>query len=86
LQKPLCRPYRAYLRPGEKLYEELLLEAEGLEATKNDKIYVLQPCDIEPTWLWKEVEEVIQLADGKAGAIRKQLRKLVPTLHREDED
>jgi len=74
------------LRPGEKLYEELLLEAEGLEATKNDKIYVLQPCDIEPSWLWKEVEEVIQLADGKAGAIRKQLRKLVPTLHREDGD
>lgn len=74
------------LRPGEKLYEELLLEAEGLEATKNDKIYVLQPCDIEPAWLWKEVDEVIQLADGKAGAIRKQLRKLVPTLHREDGD
>lgn len=74
------------LRPGEKLYEELLLDEEGLEATKNDKIYVLQPCDIEPQWLWKEVDEVIGLADGKTGPIRKQLRRLVPTLHREDGD
>jgi len=74
------------LRPGEKLYEELLLDEEGLAATKNDKIYVLQPCDVEPLWFWKQVEEVVRLADEKAGIIRKQLRRLVPTLHREDGD
>jgi FlaA1/EpsC-like NDP-sugar epimerase len=74
------------LRPGEKLYEELLLDEEGLAATKNDKIYVLQPCGIEPQWLWKEVAEVLQLADGKTGPIRKQLRRLVPSLHWEDGD
>lgn len=31
------------LRPGEKLYEELLLEAEGLTKTPNEKIFVAQP-------------------------------------------
>lgn len=31
------------LRPGEKLYEELLLNEEGLTATQNDKIYVVKP-------------------------------------------
>lgn len=74
------------LRPGEKLYEELLLDEEGLAATKNDKIYVLQPCEVEPLWFWKQVEEMVRLADEKAGVIRKQLRRLVPTLHREDGD
>lgn len=31
------------LRPGEKLYEELLLEEEGLQATRNDKIHIAPP-------------------------------------------
>ena len=31
------------LRPGEKLYEELLMEEEGLEKTKNDLIYIGHP-------------------------------------------
>lgn len=71
------------LRPGEKLYEELLLDAEGLEATKNQKIYVLQPCAIDEEQLWQDIEALGKFANGKASLIRKQLRKLVPTLHRE---
>ena len=72
------------LRPGEKLYEELLLDAEGLAATKNQKIFVLQPCTIEEEQLWANIEALGKLANGKSGPIRKQLRKLVPTLHREE--
>ena len=34
------------LRPGEKLYEEILMDEEGLEKTSHDKIYVAAPMDI----------------------------------------
>ncbi|MCI9039373.1 MAG: polysaccharide biosynthesis protein [Clostridia bacterium] len=41
------------LRPGEKLYEEILMEEEGLQATKHNKIFVSQPMHLE----MKELEE-----------------------------
>lgn len=41
------------LRPGEKLYEEILMEEEGLKATKHDKIFVSKPMHLE----MKELEE-----------------------------
>ena len=36
------------LRPGEKLYEELLLDEEGIEKTAHNKIYVGHPMGAEP--------------------------------------
>jgi len=45
------------LRPGEKLYEELLMSEEGLTATKHDKIFVSQPMHFE----MKELEEKLDL-------------------------
>ena len=36
------------LRPGEKLYEELLLSEEGLQETTHDKIFVGHPMPISP--------------------------------------
>lgn len=72
------------LRPGEKLYEELLMAEEGLEATKNEKIFVLQPCDIEAEFLWATVDRLERLANQKGSLIFKELKELVPTLHRED--
>jgi FlaA1/EpsC-like NDP-sugar epimerase len=44
------------LRPGEKLFEELLLDEEGIEKTGNDKIYVAHPCTISPS-LEREIAE-----------------------------
>ena len=35
------------LRPGEKLYEELLLSEEGIKKTKNKKIYIAKPIDVD---------------------------------------
>lgn len=45
------------LRPGEKLYEELLMSEEGLTATKHDKIFVSKPMHLE----MKELEEKLDL-------------------------
>ena len=45
------------LRPGEKLYEELLMSEEGLSATKHDKIFVSKPMHLE----MKTLEEKLDL-------------------------
>lgn len=45
------------LRPGEKLYEELLMSEEGLTATKHDKIFISKPMHFE----MKELEEKLDL-------------------------
>ena len=38
------------LRPGEKLYEELLMDEEGLQETENKLIHIGQPIDMDDEW------------------------------------
>jgi len=61
------------LRPGEKLFEELLLDEEGIEKTQNDKIYVAQPADI-PASLEREISD--EFTSG--GDVMDLIRKYVP--------
>jgi len=75
------------LRPGEKLYEELITEGEGIVPTSHEKIMVLRPDgswnghgDRETfnTWLLEGIEELRELAmrhDGEG--IRGKLREIV---------
>ncbi|MDD4296924.1 MAG: nucleoside-diphosphate sugar epimerase/dehydratase, partial [Ruminiclostridium sp.] len=44
------------LRPGEKLYEELLMNEEGLKATRHNKIFVAQPLHTDYELLKRELE------------------------------
>ena len=57
------------LRPGEKLYEEILMEEEGLEATKHDKIFISQPVHLEMKELEKKLkvskEEIIAAMEAR---------------------
>jgi len=43
------------LRPGEKLYEELLMAEEGLKTTSNNKIFVGRPIEINPEYLFESI-------------------------------
>jgi len=43
------------LRPGEKLYEELLMAEEGLTTTSNNKIFVGRPIEINPEYLFESI-------------------------------
>jgi len=63
------------LRPGEKLYEELLLDEEGLTATLNDKIFVARP-EMSP----KLGQLMEALEDGLPwdGDVRDMLKEYVP--------
>ena len=67
------------LRPGEKLYEELLTNEEGLRKTTNEKIYIGKPGRFDQEELFDDVEELWQLADAREiGEILAKLRELVP--------
>ena len=49
------------LRPGEKLYEELLMSEEGLTATKNEKIFISKPMHLEMEELERKLNVLRQL-------------------------
>ena len=51
------------LRPGEKLYEELITEGEGIAKTPHEKLFVLRANnDIDPGWLGEKIKELALLA------------------------
>ena len=67
------------LRPGEKLYEELLLNEEGLSRTANDLIYVGQKIHFDHARFMEGLEALHDLSEGQEDALRRQIRALVPT-------
>ncbi len=67
------------LRPGEKLYEELLMGEEGLAKTANDLIYVGHKIDFDHEWFLSELEKLRSLSEGQEDQLRRQIRSLVPT-------
>ena len=50
------------LRPGEKLYEEMLMEEEGLQSTENDRIHIGKPIEFDEEEFLKDLEELYQAA------------------------
>lgn len=68
------------LRPGEKMYEETLLDAEHDKATKHDKIYIAQPNNFDPIQLRKDIKTLEQLANLMAERkIVDKIKEMVPT-------
>ncbi len=69
------------LRPGEKLYEELLMNEEGLKATKHNKIFVAKPLHTDYELLKRELEHlsttIYKTADHQE--IKEYVKVLVPT-------
>lgn len=74
------------LRPGEKLYEELLMGEEGLDKTPNNKIFVGRQMDINPETLMDELNrlKMVCATNVKADVIM-QLKKIVPTFVTKEE-
>ena len=68
------------LRPGEKLYEELLLDKENDQATERDRIYVAK----QDHYDWQTVQgylNKLEEAIEKHQDIRKTLQEILPTYH-----
>ncbi|MGB4385622.1 MAG: polysaccharide biosynthesis protein, partial [Caldicoprobacterales bacterium] len=70
------------LRPGEKLYEELLLEEEGLTATYHEKIFIGKPTSIDLDELKKELEVLRFTTMGTGENLFRLVQDLVPSYRR----
>ena len=70
------------LRPGEKLYEELLLEEEGLPATRHEKIFIGKPSFFDLHELKQELETLKFTAAGSPENKFKLVQHLVPNYRR----
>ncbi|MEI7816422.1 MAG: nucleoside-diphosphate sugar epimerase/dehydratase [Desulfuromonadales bacterium] len=67
------------LRPGEKLYEELLIEGEGVMPTSHDKIKVMAPVHTDLTCVCDEFERLYEAArSNKVHELMESLKRLVP--------
>ena len=70
------------LRPGEKLFEELLMDEEGLQSTENKKIFIGNQITIDPDKLTVQLDELHQVAERNDNeATVKKLEEMVETFH-----
>ncbi|MBQ1517223.1 MAG: polysaccharide biosynthesis protein [Clostridia bacterium] len=70
------------LRPGEKLYEELLMSEEGLKETANKKIFIGNQIKINPDEFLGELQELKEAANANNSKLTlKLLSDIVPTFH-----
>ena len=69
------------LRPGEKLYEELLMDEEGLQKTAHSKIFVGQSIDVSFEELNEKLSLLKAALDTDNANIKKVFEQVVPTYH-----
>ncbi len=68
------------LRPGEKLYEEILLDEEGIKKTDSEKIFIGEPIKTDKEKLVKSLESLrIAAKDNDKKKIEKLIGEIVPT-------
>ncbi len=74
------------LRPGEKLYEELLMDEEGIQKTKSKKIYIGHPIEFNTQEFKSQLDQLWRIcSDGNQKEIIDMLAKIVPT-YRQQKD
>lgn len=74
------------LRPGEKLYEELLMDEEGIQKTKSKKIYIGHPIEFNTQEFKSQLDQLWRTcSDGNQKEIIDMLAKIVPT-YRQQKD
>ena len=67
------------LRPGEKLYEEILMEEEGLKSTPNKLIHIGQPIKFDEEKFLKKLDKLIEQAYKNGSNIKESVAKIVDT-------
>lgn len=69
------------LRPGEKMYEELLMNEEGLQDTENKLIHIGKPIVFDEQEFEKTLERLRKAAESENEDVRSVVQELVPTYH-----
>ena len=67
------------LRPGEKLYEERLMDEEGMQKTPNGLINIANPIQLDEDKLWKTLENLHNAAEKETPRMKELVSKLVTT-------
>ena len=73
------------LRPGEKLYEELLMAEEGLTETANRLIHIGNPIEIDEMKFFVQLKELKDASKNESNDIRPLVKAIVPTYHYSEE-
>lgn len=73
------------LRPGEKLYEEMLMNEEGLKETANKQIHIGKPIQIDERSFFRQLKELKEAAYSEAPNIREYVKAIVPTYQKPSE-
>ena len=67
------------LRPGEKLYEEMLMDEEGLRETANKLIHIGKPIEMDDDWFCEKLRELDEASREESDRIRQLVSEVVPT-------
>lgn len=66
------------LRPGEKLYEELLMSEEGLQETKNKLIHIGKPIEFDEDKLRNQLSRLKEACENDEDDIKEIVKEIVP--------
>ena len=69
------------LRPGEKLYEELLMEEEGLKETANKLIHIGKPIEMDDELFKRQLDRLDAAYRIEADNMKELVAEIVPTYH-----
>ena len=72
------------LRPGEKLYEEKLMEEEGLKTTPNELIHIGKPIAFDETEFLQRLGDLMTAANNETGDIKAMVEEITGTYHPEN--
>ena len=67
------------LRPGEKLYEELLMDEEGMQDTENELIHIGKPIEMDDGWFEEQLVLLDEESKQEDGKIKELVAGIVPT-------
>lgn len=67
------------LRPGEKLYEELLMDEEGMKPTENSLIFIGHPIEFDEDNLYRQLERMREESGKETADMRAMVKEIVPT-------
>lgn len=67
------------LRPGEKLYEELLMDEEGMQDTENQLIHIGKPIDFNEEKFIEQLKELKEVANQDSQSVKRVVKEIVET-------
>ncbi len=72
------------LRPGEKMYEELLMNEESLQETANKMIHIGKPIEFDSEEFEEQLVRLYEMTQVEEGDIRRMVKEIVPTYQYEE--